>query len=142
MSREGDWICGSCTHQNFKRRESCMRCGNPKFGGGNSVCSYGISSAGLPGDWYCNVINCAAHNYASRESCYRCGAPKFRDSDSGYGSGGGLPGWKTGDWICTRVGCGAHNYASRMECFKCATPRNLILGSLMIEHVSLSFSGG
>ncbi|XP_058226827.1 uncharacterized protein LOC131335473 [Rhododendron vialii] len=125
----GDWICCSCQHMNFKKRDSCQRCGCPKFGGGVDVPLLGLNRTEvLPGDWYCNVINCGAHNYASRPNCYKCGATK-NDYCNVYGggveasAGGGLPGWKTGDWICARVGCGAHNYACRMECFKCGAPR-------------------
>ncbi|XP_058182540.1 uncharacterized protein LOC131300624 [Rhododendron vialii] len=135
MSREGgDWMCSSCQHMNFKKRDSCQRCRCPKFGGSpTDVSSCGINRTEvLAGDWYCNTINCGAHNYASRTSCYMCGATKENDY-CGYGGGmvaaagicdgSVLPGWKSGDWICTRLGCGMHNYASRMECFKCKTPR-------------------
>ncbi|KAA8523035.1 hypothetical protein F0562_009458 [Nyssa sinensis] len=134
MSREGDWMCSSCQHLNFKKRDSCQRCQCPKFGSGTDMSSYGINRTEvLAGDWYCTAMNCGAHNYASRSSCYRCGAAK--DDYCGYGSGimgsGGygydgsaLPGWKSGDWICSRLGCAVHNYASRMECYKCRTPRD------------------
>ncbi|KAI8018878.1 Zinc finger Ran-binding domain-containing protein 2 [Camellia lanceoleosa] len=134
MSREGDWICASssCQHLNFKKRDSCQRCGCSKFGGGSEVSSYRTEV--LAGDWYCNVINCGAHNYASRTSCHRCGASKH-DYTEYVGSmmttsgcaydGCGLPGWKKGDWICTIPGCGAHNYASKMECYKCRMPRQI-----------------
>ncbi|KAH7859459.1 hypothetical protein Vadar_001317 [Vaccinium darrowii] len=125
----GDWICGSCQHMNFKKRDSCQRCGYSKFGGGD-VSSFRLNRTEvLPGDWYCNVINCGAHNYASRPNCHKCGETK-NDYCNVYGgsvvasAGGALPGWKTGDWICTRVGCSSHNYACRMECYKCRTPRN------------------
>ncbi|KAI8022673.1 Zinc finger Ran-binding domain-containing protein 2 [Camellia lanceoleosa] len=136
MSRsDGDWMCGSCQHMNFKKRDSCQRCSTPKFGGGADMSSYGINRTEvLAGDWYCNAMNCGAHNYASRTSCYRCGTTK--QDYCGYGGGtmaaaggylydgSGLPGWKSGDWICTSPICGWHNYASRMECFKCGTPRD------------------
>uniref|UniRef100_A0A5B6YFY8 Putative zinc finger Ran-binding domain-containing protein 2-like isoform X1 n=1 Tax=Davidia involucrata TaxID=16924 RepID=A0A5B6YFY8_DAVIN len=130
MNREGDWMCSSCQHLNFKKRDSCQRCRCPKFGGGTDVSPYGINSTEvLAGDWYCTTMNCGAHNYASRASCYRCGAAKDYGSGmidlGGYGcDGSGLPGWKNGDWICNRLGCGVHNYASRMECFKCKTPKD------------------
>ncbi|CAK9170926.1 unnamed protein product [Ilex paraguariensis] len=134
MSREGDWMCPSCQHMNFKKRDTCQRCSCPKYAGTDVSASYGIGRTEvLAGDWYCNAITCKSHNYASRKSCYRCGAPK----DGDYGFGGGMvgstgygyeasvvPGWKTGDWMCSRLGCGAHNYASRMECFKCRTPKD------------------
>ncbi|XP_052183246.1 uncharacterized protein LOC127795534 isoform X2 [Diospyros lotus] len=113
-SREGDWICGTCQYQNFRRWESCQRC--------EAINQVRI----LPGDWYCNVINCGAHNYASRTSCYRCATPRDpcdTSSISAYDGSMGLPGWKKGDWMCPRVGCGAHNYASRTECFQCGTSR-------------------
>ncbi|KAA8535066.1 hypothetical protein F0562_030069 [Nyssa sinensis] len=130
MSREGDWMCSSCRHLNFKKKDVCYNCRCPKFGG-TDVSSYRTEI--LPGDWYCTVINCGAHNYASRTSCHRCNNAK--DYYCAYGAGmmgsGGslyegsaLPGWKPGDWVCTRLGCGVHNYASRAECFKCRTPRD------------------
>ncbi|KAL6958017.1 hypothetical protein U1Q18_041177, partial [Sarracenia purpurea var. burkii] len=112
--RNGDWICDSCQHVNFKKRDSCQKCAFPRFGGegATDISSYGIKRADeiLPGDWYCNVITCGAHNYASRPNCFRCGASK----SNGFGDGvmtdsaaqafnGSLPGWKNGDWICTRV---------------------------------------
>ncbi|XP_052181069.1 uncharacterized protein LOC127794178 isoform X2 [Diospyros lotus] len=135
MIRQGDWVCSSCQHINFKKRDSCQRCSCSKFGGGTDVSSYGLNrTEPLAGDWYCNAMNCGAHNYASRTICYRCGATK--DDYSGFGGGmlapGGhpsdatvLPGWKSGDWICTRYGCGVHNYASRAECFRCGSTRDL-----------------
>lgn len=114
MSREGgDWMCSSCQHMNFKKRDSCQRCRCPKFGGSpTDVSSCGINRTEvLAGDWYCNTINCGAHNYASRTSCYMCGATKENDY-CGYGGGmvaaadicdgSVLPGWKSGDWICSR----------------------------------------
>ncbi|XP_059635070.1 uncharacterized protein LOC132277272 [Cornus florida] len=132
MSREGDWMCPSCQHLNFKKRDSCQLCQCPKYGG--DISSYGINRTEvLAGDWYCNAMNCGAHNYASRPSCYRCGASKDYFGYGGdtvgagaylYADGSAPPGWKTGDWICSRLGCGVHNYASRTECFKCKTPRD------------------
>ncbi|CAK9133986.1 unnamed protein product [Ilex paraguariensis] len=133
MSKEGDWMCGSCQHLNFKKLDSCQRCSYPRYGG-TDVSSYGINQTEvLAGDWYCTVVNCGAHNYANRTSRYRCAASK--DSYAAYG--GGMMGmgvyaydasvslgWKTGDWICSRLGYGVHNYACRMECFKCKTPRD------------------
>ncbi|PSS20912.1 Zinc finger Ran-binding domain-containing protein [Actinidia chinensis var. chinensis] len=121
MSREGgDWMCSSCQHLNFKKRDLCQRCRCPKFGVGTDVSRTEVD---LAGDWYCNAMNCGAHNYASRTSCYRCGTP-YGLCSGGAVVEGGLPGWKSGDWICNRLGCGVHNYACRVECFKCKTPRN------------------
>lgn len=113
----GDWLCGSCQYVNFKKRDLCQRCSNPKYGGGTdaSSCPYGLQAQrpeALAGDWYCSGGNCGAHNYASRTSCYRCGSTKD-DYYGGYGgemvASGGFgpdsslrPGWKAGDWICTR----------------------------------------
>lgn len=98
----GDWMCGSCQHLNFKKRDSCQRCRFPKFGGDPDISSYGINRPeALPGDWYCNAMNCGAHNYASRTNCYRCGA--LKEDFYGYGAsmmGTIPPGWKNGDWIC------------------------------------------
>lgn len=104
----GDWLCGACQHQNFKRRDTCQRCGYPKFGGPDvSTYLYNRTEA-LAGDWYCTGMNCGAHNYASRTTCYRCGSPK-NDYGSAYGpdntmvsEGAVPPGWKSGDWLCTR----------------------------------------
>ncbi|KAK3436651.1 hypothetical protein EUGRSUZ_L00288 [Eucalyptus grandis] len=108
----GDWLCGACQHQNFKKRRHANDVVIPKA---------------LAGDWYCNSMNCGAHNYASRSNCYRCGALKddyVGSCSGGYGPETGVPpGWKAGDWICNRYGCGVHNYASRTECYKCKTPR-------------------
>ncbi|XP_039166372.1 uncharacterized RNA-binding protein C17H9.04c [Eucalyptus grandis] len=125
----GDWLCGACQHQNFKKREACQRCGYPKFGGPDvsTYLMYNRTEV-LAGDWYCNAMNCGAHNYASRSNCYRCGTLK-NDYVGSCGEGyapetGGPPGWKAGDWICNRYGCGVHNYASRTECYKCKTPRD------------------
>ncbi|KAK3029107.1 hypothetical protein RJ639_039251, partial [Escallonia herrerae] len=126
----GDWMCGSCQHLNFKKRDACQRCRFPKYGGSPDMSSYGVNQTEvLAGDWYCSAMNCGAHNYASRTSCFRCGASK--DDYCAYGGGmigsydaSAPPGWKTGDWICTRLGCGVHNYASRMECYKCKTSRD------------------
>ncbi|KAK4760353.1 hypothetical protein SAY87_005246 [Trapa incisa] len=126
----GDWLCGACQHQNFKKRETCQRCGYPKFGGPDvSTYLYNVRPEALAGDWYCTGMNCGAHNYASRMTCYRCGALKNEYIASAYAGnimvseGAMPPGWKSGDWLCTRYGCGVHNYASRTECFKCKAPR-------------------
>lgn len=130
----GDWMCSSCQHLNFKKRETCQRCRYPKFGGGSDMSPYTIAKNEiLAGDWYCNAINCGAHNYASRPSCYRCGNVKneycnyigsMMDATACMYDNSALPGWKSGDWVCNRLGCGGHNYASKMECFKCRTPRD------------------
>uniref|UniRef100_A0A7N0TZI8 RanBP2-type domain-containing protein n=1 Tax=Kalanchoe fedtschenkoi TaxID=63787 RepID=A0A7N0TZI8_KALFE len=136
----GDWMCGACEHMNFKKRDSCQKCGYSKFGGPlptDISSAYGCNRTEvLAGDWYCCAMSCGAHNYASRPSCYRCGAAKDDPYAGGYGANlmascggfscdanGAIPGWKTGDWICARYGCGMHNYASRLECYKCKTPR-------------------
>ncbi|XXG47703.1 hypothetical protein AAC387_Pa02g2303 [Persea americana] len=143
MSRKpGDWNCKSCQHLNFSRRDSCQRCGDPKFGDYGSLGGTGGSSLGFvgsdvrPGDWYCSASNCGTHNFASRSSCFKCGA--FKDESAGsfdgdgprsrgsFGLGGsGRSSWKSGDWMCTRFGCNEHNFASRMECFRCNAPRDL-----------------
>ncbi|KAF7806364.1 zinc finger Ran-binding domain-containing protein 2-like isoform X1 [Senna tora] len=101
----GDWMCGACQHVNFKRRDTCQRCGYPKFGG-HDPSSYGSinrNTDALAGDWFCTVMNCGAHNYASRSSCFKCGTLKDDYAGSGgYGSGCSFPpGWKPGDWICS-----------------------------------------
>ncbi|CAI9298422.1 unnamed protein product [Lactuca saligna] len=129
----GDWMCGSCQHINFKKRDACQRCQCPKFATPAEMTNYGIDRTEvLAGDWYCSTFNCGSHNYASRTVCYRCGVPKdyttaamIAASTAGYYThdSSALPGWKSGDWVCNRVGCGVHNYASRMECYKCKTPR-------------------
>ncbi|GAB2289224.1 hypothetical protein Dimus_023529 [Dionaea muscipula] len=133
MSWPGDWMCGACQYMNFKKRESCQKCGFSKFGTQAGVSAHENNRTEvLAGDWYCQSMNCGAHNYASRTSCYRCGALKADCvcgraptlvGSGGYGSEY-APGWKTGDWICIRPGCGVHNYASRTECFRCRTPRD------------------
>ncbi|XP_057768680.1 uncharacterized protein LOC130988743 isoform X2 [Salvia miltiorrhiza] len=130
MSRQGDWMCGACQHLNFSKRDTCQRCGCPKYAGAAEVAAYGGAlqkSEVLAGDWYCGAMNCGAHNYASRTTCYRCCASKDYcgyDARIMAPAGYAVPGWKTGDWICSRVGCGMHNYASRMECYKCHTPKD------------------
>ncbi|TYI48314.1 hypothetical protein E1A91_D13G239200v1 [Gossypium mustelinum] len=135
----GDWMCGACQHQNFKKREACQRCGYPKYGGPDvSTYLYNNSynsAEVLAGDWYCSAMNCGVVNYASRTNCYRCGSLKndFVGNYNTMGCDGTVPpGWKTGDWNCTRYGCGVHNYASRIECFKCKTPRNF--GNIYIAN--------
>ncbi|XP_030939598.1 RNA-binding protein involved in heterochromatin assembly dri1 [Quercus robur] len=120
----GDWICSACQHSNFKKRDTCQRCGYPKYGGPDPSTYMSNRTEVLAGDWYCN---CGAHNYASRSNCFRCSA--YKNDYAVMGSGGygsdcsAPPGWKSGDWICSRLGCGVHNYASRTECFKCGTPK-------------------
>ncbi|KAL8497940.1 hypothetical protein ACS0TY_021334 [Phlomoides rotata] len=118
----GDWMCAACQHINFKKRDACQRCSCPKYATGADVSSYTIHKTEvLPGDWYCNAMNCGSHNYASRSTCYRCAASK----DYGPAASHTIPaGWKSGDWTCNILGCGMHNYASRMECYKCKTPRS------------------
>ncbi|XP_059277059.1 RNA-binding protein involved in heterochromatin assembly dri1-like isoform X1 [Lycium ferocissimum] len=128
MSREGDWMCAACHHQNFKKRDACQRCSCPKYATMADVSMYGLNTTEvLAGDWYCSAMNCGSHNYASRTSCYRCGALKSGNymALTGYGyDASARPGWKSGDWICSRLGCGMHNYASRAECYKCKTTRD------------------
>ncbi|XP_042048764.1 zinc finger Ran-binding domain-containing protein 2-like isoform X3 [Salvia splendens] len=102
MNRQGDWMCGACQHLNFSKRDSCQRCGCPKYAGAAEAAAYATAlhkSEVLAGDWYCAAMNCGAHNYASRTSCYRCCASK---DYCGYSTGIMAPGWKTGDWICSR----------------------------------------
>ncbi|GMH04500.1 hypothetical protein Nepgr_006340 [Nepenthes gracilis] len=135
MSSPGDWMCAACQHMNFKKRDSCQKCGFPKFGSQADVAAYAHNRTEvLAGDWYCQAMNCGAHNFASRTSCYRCGALKsdyvggyggHMVASGGFGSENLIPGWKTGDWICSRPGCGVHNFASRIECFKCKMQRDL-----------------
>lgn len=116
----GDWMCGACEHMNFKKRDSCQKCGYSKFGGQvptdiiTSDYDYNRSEV-LAGDWYCCATNCGTHNYASRPNCYRCGAAKYDPYGTAYNTNliaacgglgcntnGAIPGWKTGDWICAR----------------------------------------
>ncbi|GAB4828310.1 hypothetical protein Ancab_035306 [Ancistrocladus abbreviatus] len=127
MSWAGDWMCGACQHMNFKKRDSCQKCGFSKFGTQGDVSAYTYNRTEvLAGDWYCQGMSCGAHNYASRTSCFKCGALKtdYMLGSGGFGSENLIPGWKTGDWICPRPGCGVHNYASRKACFKCETPKD------------------
>ncbi|GJW58997.1 zinc finger, RanBP2-type containing protein [Tanacetum coccineum] len=106
----GDWMCASCQHLNFKKRDACQRCHCPKFATPDEVSAYGMNRTEvLAGDWYCATFNCGTHNYASRTACYRCGA--FKDYSAmmtpstapcyGYDASV-VPGWKTGDWLCNR----------------------------------------
>ncbi|KAI3512399.1 hypothetical protein L1887_19714 [Cichorium endivia] len=94
MSRPGDWNCRSCQHLNFKRRDSCQRCGEARHGGGGggfggrgsiNGSAFGFTAGPdvRPGDWYCNVGNCGAHNFASRSSCFKCAAFKDDLASSG-----------------------------------------------------------
>ncbi|KAL9224005.1 hypothetical protein vseg_000081 [Gypsophila vaccaria] len=139
MSWSSDWMCGACQHMNFKRRDSCHRCGYSRYGGpllvnnaSSAATNNTTTEVALPGDWYCQAFGCGAHNYASRVSCFRCSALKPRCHGAFFGgssimtaTGEGvavIPGWKTGDWICSR--CGEHNYACRVGCYKCKTPRD------------------
>lgn len=139
----GDWLCGACQHANFKKRDTCQKCGYPKFGGVDvSTYLYNRTEV-LAGDWYCGALNCGSHNYASRTSCYRCGMIKVEYTDQYYGAqmvaygndaGACPPGWKTGDWVCPRVSCAVHNYASRAECFKCKTTRDYGKNPCFVLH--------
>ncbi|KAK1375848.1 TATA-binding protein-associated factor 2N-like [Heracleum sosnowskyi] len=106
MNRPGDWNCMSCQNLNFQRRDSCHRCGEPRYGcidrggvdfsflngvsgmrGASLSSSFGITGPDVrPGDWYCNIGNCGTHNFASRSSCFKCGA--FKDELGGGGGGG------------------------------------------------------
>ncbi|KAI9117343.1 hypothetical protein K1719_011509 [Acacia pycnantha] len=132
MSYSGrDWLCGVCQHVNFRRRDTCQRCGYDKFGGpveSSSTWGSNKNSEALPGDWYCSAENCGAHNYASRSKCFRCAALRDDNGVSDHRNGLGSsslhppPGWKPGDWMCSS--CGTHNYASREECFRCKTPNH------------------
>lgn len=98
----GDWLCGACQHQNFKKRDACQRCGYPKFGGPD-VSTYYRTEV-MPGDWYCSTMNCGAHNFASRTTCHICGTMNggFIGNVMVAEGAGGPPGWKPGDWMCTR----------------------------------------
>uniref|UniRef100_A0A165WYL6 RanBP2-type domain-containing protein n=1 Tax=Daucus carota subsp. sativus TaxID=79200 RepID=A0A165WYL6_DAUCS len=153
----GDWLCGSCQHLNFKKRDSCHRCRFPKFGSEADMASYGINREEvLAGDWYCNVMNCGAHNYASRTNCFRCAASK--EDFYGYGAGvmasGGYacentvpPGWKCGDWICNRLysdgyvaperSLSTHTYSSTM-----ATPIKTLSLKELSEKTSTEMLDG
>ncbi|KAK9268370.1 hypothetical protein L1049_000119 [Liquidambar formosana] len=82
----GDWLCGSCQHWNFKKRDYCQKCGYSKSGDGVYV---DISPMVKPGDWYC--ANCEAHNFARRTNCHKCGG-NMRSSEAA------AP--QRGDWIC------------------------------------------
>ena len=99
----GDWICSACQHSNFKKRDTCHRCGYPKYGGPDPSTYMSNRTEVLAGDWYCN---CGAHNYASRSNCFKCSA--YKNDYAMMGSGGygsdcsAPPGWKSGDWICSR----------------------------------------
>ncbi|KAL5856666.1 hypothetical protein ACOSQ3_004124 [Xanthoceras sorbifolium] len=116
--RPGDWNCIPCNQLNFRRRDWCQRCGEPRTGYHKGSFGGRISGSGpdvRPGDWYC--MNCAAHNLACRSSCFKCGAsndepgsdmPKIR----GFGFGSGSSGRKSGDWISTRSGCKEHNFGT------------------------------
>ncbi|KAK4759931.1 hypothetical protein SAY87_023062 [Trapa incisa] len=128
----GDWLCGACQHQNFKKREVCQRCGYPKSGGADVATYLYNRTEIMAGDWYC--ATCGAHNYASRTTCYRCNTLKNDYAGAtmmvSEGAAPVPPGWKSGDWLCTIYGCGVHNYASRTECFKCKTPKEYYGGAI------------
>ncbi|KAH7575951.1 hypothetical protein JRO89_XS02G0258900 [Xanthoceras sorbifolium] len=106
---------------NFRRRDWCQRCGEPRTGYHKGSFGGRISGSGpdvRPGDWYC--MNCAAHNLACRSSCFKCGAsndepgsdmPKIR----GFGFGSGSSGRKSGDWISTRFHGSAWNNSTLLE---------------------------
>ncbi|KAG8069597.1 hypothetical protein GUJ93_ZPchr0006g46438 [Zizania palustris] len=137
QKKPGDWICKSCEHLNFSRRDFCQRCRAPRqdlqLGDGHVTGGVLTSLDIRPGDWYCN---CGYHNFASRASCFKCGAI-VKDLPAGQGGAGIADGdfargrdssairagWKAGDWICTRPGCNVHNFASRIECYRCNAPR-------------------
>ncbi|KAL8129574.1 hypothetical protein V2J09_018729 [Rumex salicifolius] len=123
----GDWMCGACQHSNFKKRDSCQKCGFPKSGGPADVSAYLQSRTEvLAGDWYCQTINCGAHNYASRASCYRCGSLKMAYSavyganvmqpNSGFETESLIPGWKSGqDAVCTIMLAGQSAIGAKLQ---------------------------
>nr|GEV53023.1 zinc finger Ran-binding domain-containing protein 2-like [Tanacetum cinerariifolium] len=39
----GDWMCASCQHLNFKKRDACQRCHCPKFATPDEVSAYGMN---------------------------------------------------------------------------------------------------
>ncbi|KAL9685373.1 hypothetical protein QQ045_022823 [Rhodiola kirilowii] len=111
MSRPGDWMCGSCQHLNFKKRDACQKCSYSKLEA-PPIDQCSRQHEVLAGDWYCGAMNCSAHNYANRLNCYQCGALKNFDGVSQMMAMGGghssfygssimhMPGWKNGDWLC------------------------------------------
>ncbi|ESW22710.1 hypothetical protein PHAVU_005G175000 [Phaseolus vulgaris] len=101
MNRVGDWKCRWCQHLNFERRECCQRCGGFKGGEGKDYGGFAESHV-RPGDWYCDVSNCASHNFASRLTCFKCGAFKNTAAHTSSSTPSSRPGWKSGDWICNR----------------------------------------
>jgi len=75
--RPGDWICPKCKAHNYKSKDKCFKCSEPKpiNAEKDSLALVG----GVPpnfrvGDWLCD--NCNAHNYASKNRCYKCNALK------------------------------------------------------------------
>ncbi|KAI8570100.1 hypothetical protein RHMOL_Rhmol01G0007300 [Rhododendron molle] len=107
----GDWICSSCQHMNFKKRDSCQRCGCPKFRRGDDVPSLGLNRTDvLPGD-----------DGTSSLGLNRTDVLPGDDMPSlGINRTDVLP----GDWYCNVINCGAHNYASRPNCYKCGATKN------------------
>lgn len=55
----GDWVCASCSMDNFAARTNCLQCGS----GSQQALE---RPADRPGDWKCEAPTCMYHNYASR----------------------------------------------------------------------------
>eukprot|EP00242_Pyramimonas_sp_CCMP2087_P012668 CAMPEP_0198198128 /NCGR_PEP_ID=MMETSP1445-20131203/1615_1 /TAXON_ID=36898 /ORGANISM="Pyramimonas sp., Strain CCMP2087" /LENGTH=240 /DNA_ID=CAMNT_0043867593 /DNA_START=192 /DNA_END=910 /DNA_ORIENTATION=- len=99
--REGDWNCALCENHNFRAREFCNRCAEPK-----KLSDESLQLAGRevrPGDWICVI--CDNRNFASRACCHKCQAQKevsdlkLRAPPSkvqGGGGGGGGGGYSGG----------------------------------------------
>lgn len=70
-----DWICSSCSFNNFGRNRACIKCG--QLGSAQTTVT---PVTVKPGDWVCP---CGEMVFASRFSCRRCGARK--PTPAGYG---------------------------------------------------------
>lgn len=103
MSEPGDWKCNSCQEVNFKRRDSCRKCGVSKY-----------QKITRSNDWTCE---CAELNFASRNACRKCGKNKPGVTQTV------IPKFEMGDWYCNNTNCGEMNFKSRAMCRKCGTAK-------------------
>jgi len=70
--RDGDWNCALCENHNFRSREFCNKCSEPKKLSDESLQRPGAEVR--QGDWICMI--CDNRNFASRDSCHKCQAQK------------------------------------------------------------------
>jgi len=71
--RDGDWTCMMCNNHNFRSREFCNQCAEPRKLADESMQHPGHAPV-RQGDWICSI--CDNRNFASRAACHKCQAQK------------------------------------------------------------------